>query len=141
MTLRTALVNQNEDIPGMNFLNSAFDSSIFIKSNSNQTNHSNSASNGHSTNKSSGLLNPNNSTNENANLRSNYLLQINPALNRTYCSKTLLYCESISRALDISTCNVVPFFGSFLHDFRQILDGVPSQVTMCNKNIQKPVEV
>ena len=138
-TFRTALVNQNEDITGMNFLNSAFDSSNFIKSNSaNQANQCNSSSNSNSTSKPNGLSNV---TNENTNVRSSYLLQINPALNRTYCSKTLLYCESISRALDISSCKVVPFFGSFLHDFRQILDGVPSQITMCNKNIQKPVEV
>jgi hypothetical protein len=49
----------------------------------------------------------------------------NPALNR--CSKTQLYFESISRALEMTSCKVVPFFGTFLHDFTQILDGVPSQ--------------
>ena len=32
---RTALVNQSEDIPGMSFLNSAFDSSTFIRTNYN----------------------------------------------------------------------------------------------------------
>ena len=33
--LKTALVNQSEDIPGMAFLNSAFDSSTFIRTNYN----------------------------------------------------------------------------------------------------------
>ena len=128
----------------MNFLNSAFDSSNFIKSNVNQNSQWNSTTNTNSTNKPNNTFHNQNSNtvNETSNIKSNLsMLQINPALNRTYCSKTQLYCESISRALDIPTCNVVPFFGSFLHDFRQILDGVSSQVTMCNKNIQKPVEV
>ena len=127
----------------MNFLNSAFDSSNFIKSTT-TPNQSNSTQN-NLTNKLN--MNPkasdtnNNSAFDNTVTKSNFLLSTNSALTRNYCSKTQLYCESISRAIDIPTCNVVPFFGSFLHDFRQILDGVPSQITMCNKNIQKPVEV
>ena len=35
---RTALVNQNEDLPGMIFFNTSFDSSTFIRSNYNYLN-------------------------------------------------------------------------------------------------------
>jgi hypothetical protein len=60
---------------------------------------------------------------------------------REYCSKTQLYCEAVSRALDISTCKVVPFFSAFLHDLRFIIESVPSVTIMCDKNVQKPIEV
>lgn len=60
---------------------------------------------------------------------------------RSYCSKTQIYCDAVSRALDIPTCKVVPFFGAFLHDLRFIIESVPSVSFMCNKNIQKPIEV
>jgi hypothetical protein len=123
----------------MNFLNSAFDSSNFIKSNVNcnqwnvpQINTTTNNNNNKTTTTSTG---------DNTKPTNFIMTNSNPALNRTYCSKTQLYCESISRALDITSCKVVPFFGTFLHDFRQILDGVPSQIVMCNKNIQKPIEV
>ena len=60
---------------------------------------------------------------------------------RAYCSKTQIYCEAVSRALDISSCKVVPFFGAFLHDLRYIIESVPSVTVMCNRNVQKPIEV
>ncbi|CAF4844205.1 unnamed protein product, partial [Rotaria magnacalcarata] len=42
--------------------------------------------------------------------------------------------------LDIPTCKVVPFFGTFLKDLRSILSSVPSIVVLCNRNTQKPIE-
>ncbi|CAF3718220.1 unnamed protein product [Adineta steineri] len=54
--------------------------------------------------------------------------------------KTPQYCDAVSRALDIPTCKVVPFFGTFLKDLRTILSGVPSIVVLCNRNTQKPFE-
>ncbi|UJR13521.1 hypothetical protein I4U23_000535 [Adineta vaga] len=54
--------------------------------------------------------------------------------------KTPQYCDAVSRALDIPTCKVVPFFGTFLKDLRTILSGVPSIVVLCNRNTQKPLE-
>ncbi len=55
--------------------------------------------------------------------------------------KTPQYCDAVSRALDIPTCKVVPFFGTFLKDLRSILSSVPSIVVLCNRNTQKPIEV
>ncbi len=55
--------------------------------------------------------------------------------------KTPQYCDAVSRALDIPTCKVVPFFGTFLKDLRTILSTVPSIVVLCNRNTQKPIEV
>jgi phosphatidylinositol phospholipase C epsilon len=55
--------------------------------------------------------------------------------------KTPQYCDAVSRALDIPTCKVVPFFGTFLKDLRSILSNVPSIVVLCNRNTQKPIEV
>lgn len=55
--------------------------------------------------------------------------------------KTPQYCDAVSRALDIPTCKVVPFFGTFLKDLRTILSNVPSIVVLCNRNTQKPIEV
>jgi hypothetical protein len=55
--------------------------------------------------------------------------------------KTPQYCDAVSRALDIPTCKVVPFFGTFLKDLRTILSSVPSIVVLCNRNTQKPIEV
>lgn len=40
----------------------------------------------------------------------------NASSKRNYCSKTQVYCEAVSRALDIPSCKVVPFFGAFLRD-------------------------
>lgn len=60
---------------------------------------------------------------------------------REYCSKTQIYCEAVSRALDIGTCRVVPFFGAFLHDLRFIIESVPSVNVTCNRNVQKPIEM
>ncbi|CAM4740330.1 unnamed protein product [Rotaria magnacalcarata] len=54
--------------------------------------------------------------------------------------KTPQYCDAVSRALDIPTCKVVPFFGTFLKDLRSILSSVPSIVVLCNRNTQKPIE-
>ncbi|CAF0747680.1 unnamed protein product [Adineta ricciae] len=54
--------------------------------------------------------------------------------------KTPQYCDAVSRALDIPTCKVVPFFGTFLKDLRAILSSVPSIVVLCNRNTQKPIE-
>ena len=65
----------------------------------------------------------------------------NASAKRAYCSKTHIYCEAVSRALDMPTCKVVPFFGSFLHDLRFIIESVPSVTVMCNQIIQKPIEV
>ena len=47
----------------------------------------------------------------------------------------------MSRALDINTCKVVPFFGAFLHDLRFIIESVPSVNVTCNKTVQKPIEM
>lgn len=55
--------------------------------------------------------------------------------------KTPQYCDAVSRALDIPTCKVVPFFGTFLKDLRTILTSVPNIVVLCNRNTQKPIEV
>ena len=55
--------------------------------------------------------------------------------------KTPQYCDAVSRALDIPTCKVVPFFGTFLKDLRTILSSVPSIVVLCNRSTQKPIEV
>jgi phosphatidylinositol phospholipase C epsilon len=55
--------------------------------------------------------------------------------------KTPQYCDAVSRALDIPSCKVVPFFGTFLKDLRTILSTVPSIVVLCNRNTQKPIEV
>ena len=60
---------------------------------------------------------------------------------REYCTKTQIYCEAVSRALDIPTCKVVPFFSAFLHDLRFIIESVPSVAVVCDKNVQKPIEV
>lgn len=65
----------------------------------------------------------------------------NASSKRNYCSKTQVYCEAVSRALDIHTCKVVPFFGAFLHDLRFIIESVPSIGVMCNTIVQKPIEV
>lgn len=65
----------------------------------------------------------------------------NASSKRNYCSKTQVYCEAVSRALDIHTCKVVPFFGAFLHDLRFIIESVPSIAVMCNTIVQKPIEV
>lgn len=65
----------------------------------------------------------------------------NASSKRTYCSKTQVYCEAVSRGLDIHTCKVVPFFGAFLHDLRFIIESVPSIAVMCNTMVQKPIEV
>ncbi|CAF0723640.1 unnamed protein product, partial [Didymodactylos carnosus] len=54
--------------------------------------------------------------------------------------KTVQYCDAVSRALDIPTCKVVPFFGTFLKDLRSILSSVSSITVLCNKNTQKPIE-
>lgn len=42
------------------------------------------------------------------------------------------YREAVTRALDISGCPTVPFFGSFLRDLRSILSGVPSIIVVPN---------
>ena len=60
---------------------------------------------------------------------------------REYCTKTQIYCEAVSRALDIPTCKVVPFFSAFLHDLRFIIESVPSVAVVCEKSVQKPIEV
>ena len=213
---RTALVNQSEDIPGMHFLNSAFDSSTFIRTNynymqtfaaaavaqnTNALSSSTNLSNNNATNRTTHLNNPSasicagaksssivigigpaNSTSnlmnsaQSANIVNNHIsskssistnhlgggssissktaegrtlwLQNlaaaaanNVSSKRAYCSKTQMYCEAVSRALDMPTCKVVPFFGAFLHDLRFIIESVPSVTVMCNKNIQKPIEV
>ncbi|CAF3686845.1 unnamed protein product [Rotaria sp. Silwood1] len=54
--------------------------------------------------------------------------------------KTAQYCDALSRALDIPTCKVVPFFGTFLKDLRTILSSVPSIVVLSNRNTQKTIE-
>jgi hypothetical protein len=66
---------------------------------------------------------------------------VNAASKRAYCSKTQVYCAALSKSLDMRTTRVVPFFGAFLHDLRFILDSVPSVNIVCNKNVQKPIEV
>lgn len=65
----------------------------------------------------------------------------NASSKRNYCSKTQVYCEAVSRALDIPNCKVVPFFGAFLRDLRFIIESVPSIGVMCNTVVQKPIEV
>ncbi len=60
---------------------------------------------------------------------------------RDYCSKTQIYCEAVSRALDIGTCRVVPFFGAFLHDLRFIVESVPAVSVACEQHVQKPIEM
>ncbi len=155
----------------MSFLNSAFDSSTFVKNNqnyvkafnnkSNQTNKNNLkilahesahqiSSNNNVQNKNENLYEDKSSTSWLKNLKLNTSnFKTNQAdLNsgsipnkKSYCSKTLIYCEAISRALDIETCKVIPFFGAFLHDLRFIVESVPSITIMCNKNIQKPIEM
>lgn len=124
--LKTALVNQNEDIPGMSFLNLAFDSLNFVK-----------PSHQHTLSKKVKA-----SANKNKSEPEQQTLAISSSnINRNYSSKTQLYCEAVSRALDIPNCKVVPFFGSFLHDLRQLLETIPSRIMMCNKTIQRPIEV
>jgi hypothetical protein len=78
-------------------------------------------------NKSSISTNNSNSTRNYLDNRG-FLLQSssNPAERRAFCSKTQMYCEAVSRALDIKKCKVVPFFGAFLHDLKFIIDSVPS---------------
>jgi hypothetical protein len=66
---------------------------------------------------------------------------INAASKRAYCSKTQLYCLALSKSLDMHTTKVVPFFGAFLHDLRFIIESVPSVTIVCNKTVQKPIEV
>ncbi|CAF0890793.1 unnamed protein product [Brachionus calyciflorus] len=224
--LKTALVNQNEDFPGMDFLNTAFDSSTFIKTsnymhsfsnviqpsttttntttNPNQTNNMNKSSSTCSNNLNTlsnnqikngsivigigNLTSGSNTALTNLNLNSptspnnlisscNNLLSTakssistnhhgpnssvssktaegralwlrhlaaiaaNVSSKRAYCSKTQIYCEAVSRALDIQTCKVVPFFGAFLHDLRFIIESVPSIAITCDKNIQRPIEM
>ena len=224
---RTALVNQSEDIPGMNFLNSAFDSSTFIRTNynymqtfvaanasllnPNQASHQLDASQINPINNTSGnphhfwqtnnadsnpghkqggsvvigikndnsgsnlaqnmsTNNNNNNTNSSSNInqaptksissishynsvssktndgRTIWLKHLASAAasasaKRAYCSKTQIYCEAISRALDIDTCKVVPFFGAFLHDLRFIIESVPAVNVTCNRHVQKPIEM
>ena len=137
------MINQNEDYPGMHFLNSAFDSSTFI---TNQL--SKNAGNGGEMPVSSSAS---------ASKSSNWLKSLSSTAKTTtepvavaacaaeskksYCSKTQIYCEAISRALDIGTCKVIPFFGAFLHDLRFIIESVPAITVVCNKNVQKPIEV
>lgn len=224
-------MNQNEDFPGMSFLNSAFDSSTFIRTNYNymqsfaaaaatsnpasiipngpntsSSSNINKNANNHSTSVCAGVgavatgsivIGINNAASTSAsnpglaNINASYC-QNNPNLisscsnlintakssistnhnagcngsissktaegrtlwlqhlaaaaatassKRAYCSRTQIYCEAISRALDIPQCKVVPFFGAFLHDLRFIIESVPSVAIMCNKNIQKPIEM
>ena len=121
-------MNQNEDIPGMSFLNLAFDSLNFVKP---SQQHTLSKKIKGSANKSHASKNDPETHNANSTL----------AISRNYSSKTQLYCEAVSRALDIPNCKVVPFFGSFLHDLRQLLETIPSRIMMCNKTIQRPIEV
>jgi len=81
------------------------------------------------------------STNENRALWLKHFAAASANAKKAYCSKTQIYCDAVSRALDIQTCKVVPFFGAFLHDLRNMIETVPSVTIMCNKNIQKPIEV
>ena len=81
------------------------------------------------------------STNENRAIWLKHFAAASANAKKAYCSKTQIYCDAVSRALDIQTCKVVPFFGAFLHDLRYIIETVPSVTIMCNKNIQKPIEV
>ncbi len=166
------MINQNEDYPGMSFLNSAFDSSTFVKNNQNymqplnnnlnQTNKNNlhklahdsanlTESNNNQQNKKADINEDKLSSSWLKNLRSNTSAIKTNQVTRTnsettpnkksYCSKTQIYCEAISRALDIETCKVIPFFGAFLHDLKFIVESVPSITIMCNKNVQKPIEM
>jgi hypothetical protein len=81
------------------------------------------------------------STNENRTMWLKHFAAASANAKKAYCSKTQIYCDAVSRALDIKTCKVVPFFGAFLHDLRNMIETVPSVTIMCNKNIQKPIEV
>ena len=81
------------------------------------------------------------STTENRTLWLQHLAAASASAKKAYCSKTQIYTDAVSRALDIQTCKVVPFFGAFLHDLRYIIETVPSVTVMCNRNIQKPIEV
>lgn len=217
---RTALVNQSEDIPGMHFLNSAFDSSTFIRTNHNymqsfaaananvqslsrsrkshrsktdtkgsviksEANKSK-AGQGTNTNEPNREHNEAAASSEAANQSgpnhqqglahssirpqlssksSSIVTTFQPSISsrttdgrtiwlrhlaaaaasasakREYCSKTQIYCEAVSRALDIATCRVVPFFGAFLHDLRFIIESVPSVSVTCDRNVQKPIEM
>ncbi|RNA40782.1 1-phosphatidylinositol 4-5-bisphosphate phosphodiesterase epsilon-1 [Brachionus plicatilis] len=211
--IKTALVNQNEDFPGMEFLNGAFDSSTFIKTSNfmhslpmspNQAPSSNKPYSAHSINagtnqlgnkqsssivigignlmsgSNNALANMNlNSSNAQNNLisscnnllstakssistnhhganssvssktaegRSLWLRHLaaiaaNASSKRAYCSKTQIYSEAVSKALDFQTCKVVPFFGAFLHDLRFILESVPSLSITCNEKVQKPIQM
>ena len=47
------------------------------------------------------------------------------------------YREAVTRALDISDCKVVPFFGTFLRDLRSILTGMPSIVIIPRDSSQQ----
>lgn len=206
------MVNQNDnDFPGMDFLNAAFDSSTFIKTtsymqslsvcpnqstfnksystlsnnpNSNQlvnnksgsivigignlmygSNNALPATNLNSTNGQNNLITSSNnllstakssiSTNHHgANssvssktaegralwLRHLAAIAANVSSKRAYCSKTQIYSEALSKALDIEKCKVVPFFGAFLHDLRFIIESVPSLIVTCNENTQKPIQ-
>jgi hypothetical protein len=127
--LKTALINQNDDYPGMSFLNSAFDSSTFV------TNHQNVAWQAQQLDRFASKSTRQSLAQTALNTTTIF------ASKKSYCSKTAIYCEAISRALDTKTCKVVPFFGAFLHDLRFIVENVPSITVMCNKNVQKPIEV
>lgn len=218
-------MNQSEDIPGMDFLNSAFDSSTFIRTNYNYmksfaaananvpslsrshkshhrpsrnvNNNNNKGSiiksdsktksnqgnnNNNEPNNSEAANNETNANQSNPNQQgfvaqnsvsrpqlssksSSIVTNFQPSISsrttdgrtiwlrhlaaaaasasakREYCSKTQIYCEAVSRALDIGTCRVVPFFGAFLHDLRFIIESVPSVNVTCNRNVQKPIEM
>lgn len=125
--LKTTLVNQIDDnIQEMNFLNLAFDSLNAFK----KINNNNNDQTTHNQN------NTNNSTNYQDSNKT-----INNDTARNYLNKTEIYCESLSKALDMPTCKVIPFFGAFLNDLRHLFDNVQSLSIICNKNIQKPIEV
>ena len=130
------MVNQNEDIPGMSFLNLAFDSANFVRA----SNHLNSTKKQKATAVRETFISEEGQNVDSSSKKSNPFPS-NLPINRTDTSKTNIYCKSLSRALDIPSCKVVPFFGSFLQDLRQILDNIPSRIITCNKNIQKPIEV
>ncbi len=216
------MVNQKEDFPGLNFLNSAFDSSTFVRTNYNYLQASQVLANSsqtsttaappstsnfytgssfinrfgthHTYRQTTGSVvlgmgtageainnhnhNSNPTINQGGNMQSscnnlittakssictNYLsgsissktpegralwLQnlshaaaINAASKRAYCSKTQVYCAALSKSLDMRSTKVVPFFGAFLHDLRFIIESVPSVSIVCNKTVQKPIEV
>ena len=148
------MINQSDDYPGMAFLDAAFDSSTFFR---------NSSSSSASTNARETDDDYNNNTDDDEATENEgacggldtessrrggaggYLRRArsnnNNNNNNTYCSKTRMYCEAVSRALDMRTCRVVPFFGTFLHDLRFIIETVPSVAIMCNPIVQKPIEV